>query len=392
MSTSAGNPKLVIPANVEGKIRYLQNKFPTTEWSGVLFVTHEGTFEDNNLVITCKDIYPMDLGNATYTEFFMSEEVANYVSEHMDELWECDMALVHSHNQMEAFFSGTDLNTLREEGNDRNTFVSLIVNNEGSYCAAITRKITRDVTINYKGTYNFFGDEQPRNCNDVQTRQDTVIQYFMMDIQKETVDNPYACLDKRFDEIEERKRTAIQRQKPSVWMPHASIPSSQEHVIIPPLHKEQPQEKKTKQTNLWEATADPIKIQQTVAQVLLTSFIIDPSKVNLKKWVDNSMVKMYDNAFKGSDTPMFEEYAEWVIGFAIDYYEDDNLLEVYEHSSYEYGEAVANALWKEMNKYYNGNNPYISAYLDILESYSINVNENKETLEEMEDPDYDFKL
>lgn len=86
--------KLVVPEEVEEKIRYLLRKFPSTEWSGVLFITHEGSFENNDLVITCKDIYPMDLGNATFTEFKMNEDVAAYMADNI-ELFDCDMALVH---------------------------------------------------------------------------------------------------------------------------------------------------------------------------------------------------------------------------------------------------------------------------------------------------------
>jgi len=86
---------MVIPVEVESKIRYLQNKFPSTEWSGVLFYSYTGSFGNNNLVITCQDIYPMDLGNSTYTEFHMNEEVTAYVTEHFDKLWECEMGLVH---------------------------------------------------------------------------------------------------------------------------------------------------------------------------------------------------------------------------------------------------------------------------------------------------------
>ena len=86
--------KLVVPEKVEEKIRYLLRKFPSTEWSGILFYSHEGTFENNDLVITCQDIYPMDLGNATYTEFRMSEDVAGYMAENI-ELFDYDMGLVH---------------------------------------------------------------------------------------------------------------------------------------------------------------------------------------------------------------------------------------------------------------------------------------------------------
>lgn len=69
-------------------------KFPHTEWSGVLFTTYKGTFENDDLVITCEDIYPMDLGNAVFTEFKMNEDVAAYMAENI-ELFNCDFQLVH---------------------------------------------------------------------------------------------------------------------------------------------------------------------------------------------------------------------------------------------------------------------------------------------------------
>ena len=86
--------KLIVPGKVEEKIRYLIKKFPSTEWSGVLFYTHEGSFENNDLVITCQDLFPMDLGTSGWTEFKMTEDVAAYMAEHI-ELFDCDTALVH---------------------------------------------------------------------------------------------------------------------------------------------------------------------------------------------------------------------------------------------------------------------------------------------------------
>lgn len=86
--------KLVVPEKVEEKIRYLIRKFPHTEWSGVLFYTHQGTFEDNNLLITCEDIFPMDLGTTGWTEFKMNEDVTAYMADNI-ELFDCDMGLVH---------------------------------------------------------------------------------------------------------------------------------------------------------------------------------------------------------------------------------------------------------------------------------------------------------
>ena len=86
--------KLLVPRKVEEKIRYLLRKFPSTEWSGVLFYNFEGSFENNDLKIICEDIYPMDLGDDTYTNFNMNEEVAAYIAENI-ELFDCQLGLVH---------------------------------------------------------------------------------------------------------------------------------------------------------------------------------------------------------------------------------------------------------------------------------------------------------
>lgn len=83
-----------MPKKVEEKIRYLCRKFPGLEWSGVLFTTHTGSFEDNSLEIHCQDIYPMDLGSAGFTEFKMDETVAGYIADNI-ELFDCDINLVH---------------------------------------------------------------------------------------------------------------------------------------------------------------------------------------------------------------------------------------------------------------------------------------------------------
>ena len=85
---------MIIPTKVEEKIRYLLRKFPSTEWSGVLFTKYSGSFENNNLVITCEDIYPMDLGDSTFTDFAMSADVTAYMADNI-ELFDCDLQLVH---------------------------------------------------------------------------------------------------------------------------------------------------------------------------------------------------------------------------------------------------------------------------------------------------------
>ena len=91
--------KLIIPEKVEAKIRYLIRKFPHTEWSGVLFYSREGSFQNNDLVLTCEDIFPMDLGTSGWTEFQISADVAKYIAENI-ELFNCETGLIHSHHTM----------------------------------------------------------------------------------------------------------------------------------------------------------------------------------------------------------------------------------------------------------------------------------------------------
>lgn len=85
---------MIVPENVEEKIRYLIKKFPHTEWSGVLFYTHEGNFRNSNLVITCTDIYPMDVGTGSTTSYYTSPDITHYMSEN-PELLNGNIGMVH---------------------------------------------------------------------------------------------------------------------------------------------------------------------------------------------------------------------------------------------------------------------------------------------------------
>ena len=91
--------KIVMPENVEEKIRFLCAQVHEVEWSGILFYKKAGTMEDGSLVITCTDIFPMDIGSQTYTEFDMSPDVIAYMTTR-PELLDCQMGLIHSHNNM----------------------------------------------------------------------------------------------------------------------------------------------------------------------------------------------------------------------------------------------------------------------------------------------------
>ena len=197
---------LIIPEEVENKIRHLCNRIYSVEWSGILFYSSQGNFEDGSLVLTCKDIYVMDIGSSAFTEFDMAPEVMTYAVE--NNLLDYQQGLIHSHNNMATFFSATDISTLKEEGNDRNHFLSLIVNNAGVYTAAITRKIQSTRTVKDCYSYETFDGLRVEDCIDETEEPIEELQYFYLDITKEGNACNYEEIDKRLDEIREAKKKA----------------------------------------------------------------------------------------------------------------------------------------------------------------------------------------
>lgn len=210
---------IVIPKNVEEKIRHLCSVVHEVEWSGVLFYKKEGSFENNNLKITCVDIFPMDIGSSGFTDFDDTPDIAAYRCEHLELLDEgIYEGLIHSHNRMKAFFSGVDTNTLLEEGTDRNHFVSLIVNNAGNYVAAVTRRIKQEVhavahiVYTTKTHYNTWDDiDIPLSDGETvekdkeETKTIEYVEWYDLNITKEAVDNDFNELDNRLSVIKEAK-------------------------------------------------------------------------------------------------------------------------------------------------------------------------------------------
>ena len=348
--------KMFIPLEVERKIRYLLRKFPSTEWSGVLFTTHTGSFEDNNLEIKCHDIYPMDLGNATFTSFSMSEDVAAYMAEHI-ELFDCDLQLVHSHHRMEAFFSGTDIDTLKEEGSERNCFVSLIVNNAGTYCAAVTRKVKTTVkyTITSKSSeYEFFGDGKVTDSKETpeeKVMEKEHIEYFMLDITKEEETNDLAYLDERFEEIEKKKKSQPGLPKvieePTFWdLPYYCPKKSH----FP--DKELPEVKKNSPTKFKTTNSSKAEVMQSIAKIVTGSMTVKKD-FNIDTWIKNDMEKAFDKMFPSEFA--FQNYVDYALDLFLGNYHLD--LEI---------EEAAKIMFDYLIEYYDTNH-YITYICNTID-------------------------
>lgn len=133
---------------------------------------------------------------------------------------------------MPTFFSGTDLNTLQEEGSDMNNFLSLIVNNAGEYTAAITRKVKHVSHVTENLEYEFFGEGIINLGTDEYDAVDSYeVEYFFLDIEKPTVNIGYTDLFDRIEEISSIKYKSNDTPKFNMQSNLAIIPTTNDTVL-----------------------------------------------------------------------------------------------------------------------------------------------------------------
>ena len=381
------NYKLIIPAEVERKIRFACQKVWSTEWSGTLFFTHEGSFENNDLVIRCVDIYIMDIGTQAYTEFDMNPDVIAYMTEH-PELLDCQLGLIHSHNNMSSFFSQTDQNTLREEGRDRNNFVSLIVNNAGSYTAAITRKI-KSKQVKESVSYEFFGDGEKHDTKEYVSSADE-IEWFYLKIEKEGEDYSFSDMAARLEEIKQAKAEKAKKVQTSAYQSgYKPIIANSYGAKASPanLIKKESDKPKVIQPTLFDdiddlpfddnyslpysqVTFDKTTLKSLVLQLITGSIIIsNDSKIDITKWA-KSMPALYEKRFGKGEEGMenfkiwaetYTEYLTWCI--------TDEKLERLGFDETEICAICAHDMIEELTKL--PENEYIKGYIDALQKYLV---------------------
>lgn len=386
------NYKLIIPAEVERKIRFACQKVWNTEWSGTLFFTHEGSFENNDLVIRCVDIYIMDIGTQTYTEFDMNPDVISYMCEN-PELLDCQMGLIHSHNNMSTFFSGTDTATLKEEGRDRNNFVSLIVNNAGSYTAAITRRI-KSKQVMESVSYEFFGDGEKQDTKEYVSDADE-IEWFYLKIEKEDENYSFPDMAARLEEIKQAKAEKAEKAKkaqtPVYQGGHKPVIANSYDTKVGPanLVKKEVNKSKVVQPTLFDnmddlpfddnyslpygqvtLTFDKVTLKSLVLQLITGSVIIsNDSKIDISKWA-KSMPTLYEKRF-GKGKEGMENFKMWADTYAeyLTWYVTDEKLEELGFDETEICAICAHDMIEELTKL--PENDYIKGYIDALQKYLI---------------------
>lgn len=377
------NYKLIIPAEVERKIRFACQKVWSTEWSGTLFFTHEGSFENNDLVIKCVDFYIMDIGTQAYTEFDMNPDVIAYMTEHT-ELLDCQLGLLHSHARMDTFFSGTDTATLKAEGKDRNNFVSLIVNNAGTYTAAITRRI-KSKQVKESVSYEFFGDGEKQDTKEYVSDVDE-IEWFYLKIEKEGENYSFPDMAARLEEIKAEKAKKGQtfvyqgEYKPVIANSYGTKDPAN-------LVKKEDDKAKVTQPTLFDnvddlpfedgydipygqVTFDKTTLKSLVLQLITGSIIIsNDSKIDITKW-SKSMPTLYEKRFGKGEEGMknFKMWADTYTDY-LTWYVTDEKLEELGFNEIEICAICAHDMIEELTKL--PENDYIKEYIDALQKYLV---------------------
>lgn len=340
--------KLIISEKLERKIRVLCEKFPKTEWSGQLFYTYTGSFANKDIVFTAEDLLFMDEGSAVDTEFYLDEgNAASYIADH--ELFGHQIGLIHSHNVMNAFFSGQDDSMLKQEGSSRNHFLSLVVNNAGNYVARVTTKEVITYSLTKSSEMKTFNNADIVTAPTTENGVETVVSYYDLDIVGQTnTCEDYDELMGIIAECAERKKQRAKREKPLLFKNPAYIPYGQS--LFPELDSKE---------LLGKTLADE-EIDFYVLQLVTLNLL--PYKEDLQQ----SLNTMYSNIHRRFKTQLEYEHAVETIA---EYVIAEELYKTFTDED-DYIQAIDTIItYIKSLKYPITTDPYLKFICNTLESY-----------------------
>lgn len=199
-----GKGKLIITKKLQGQIDYLHDKIGSFEWIGILLYTkEEGSIADpSSVVIKAHKMFAMDIGTSAHTTAKLDAEAVLDIYDRVPDIMELKQGLIHTHHNMDTFFSGEDWSELNDNTPNHNYYLSLIVNFKGVYQAKIALMADLSTAFNYVDC-----DDSPIHSKS----EKKVLMTFSMDIIKEgeEVDEDFK---KRYLELKEA------RDKPTVYV------------------------------------------------------------------------------------------------------------------------------------------------------------------------------
>lgn len=238
------------------------------------------------------------------------------------------------------FFSGTDTNTLLAEGSDVNHFVSLIVNNAGTYTAGITRRISVVQKVSEEYTYPSWKDESKSGTREF-TASKTYVQWFNLNVNVDKTPEDESEILERIKEVRKIKASKPKFINTPYKSPVTPFPSS--HSFKQEISKKEEKEEKKEKVNyesvqpslfndddmdfdvnydLYHFSEDTV--EGIVKQLITLSLVLPKSEaINTEEWA-KSMEKIFDSRFE--DLIAFESVAVNIVDFLLNDVEDDEAL------------------------------------------------------------------
>lgn len=200
------NLSFIVNDALRAKSEYICKLFPSVEWCGyLLYKIKSGSLKEGNLVLEGIDLIPMGIGSSAYTEFESDDTLDNYLFDNdlFDE--EIFIGIIHSHNNMSTYYSGTDQNTLKEFASKYTHFLSVITNNKGEIIAAITSKNKEIHNTIVKTEVDTFNGKSFKKEDREYSKESSSYEYYYLNVtqQEPNLNTDFSFIDTKIEELKE---------------------------------------------------------------------------------------------------------------------------------------------------------------------------------------------
>lgn len=183
-----GRGKIEISKTLAAQINELHKEISDKEWSGVLVyrVINGDINKTENFHVIAEGLLPMDVGTSGYTEYEADESILDVYDhypklspeENTRNIWR--IGQIHTHHSMGAFFSGTDIDELRENAGKYPYYLSLIVDFKCNYKAKVAFVAEKNVASTTKISFN--SGRRLRNLFERKEENITMLVTFDLDV------------------------------------------------------------------------------------------------------------------------------------------------------------------------------------------------------------------
>lgn len=269
------------------------------------------------------------------------------------------------------FFSGTDVNTLQAEGNDMAHFVSLIVNNAGTYSAAITRQATIKSKVSESITYPTWEGKEEKDTGEYEC-EEKVIQRFDLEIIKQDVSNPLEEeMLARIKEIRNKKVNSWNNKKPEPQKyPWQNFNKETQSAYDTKSKGDKPESKEQKLAFRDDFIDYEFPIDENIVNGILyqlvtgSPFMRNSKSIKIESW-SNNIESVYSKRFP--DEKKFDLWAADYIDFLLN---DTQVPDIEKYMDRSEAQAIiAYKVSQKLSRFKR--NKYIDSYLDILSDYIV---------------------